>query len=461
MVTAYELLMNDNDEDEFLMVTPLKILSFNATADSSPNDPRNLFSKAVMTGDALEVTGRTGQFQPVIRYKKGFPLNVIRPNSSPNSVEIKYPGTKGIQLLVVYKTGRVRMQGTDYNFLLNKLLDLVGAVRNVKYNNTTGVFGTNLQFTDMYSLPRATFEPEISPFAYVRVQNPKCTLLLTSRGIVHILGASDIQKCYEYAKEYLKKLPPNTFRAGLDIMQPSNAPPVLNKEQGRKGTTCPKDRCPTPYSFSGKCKDGYFVRPNPQGFPCCYQLKRFKKDEVRKAYENAGVNIPNSLKNRVGNVNVPNSPGIKTSYDARGAMKIGTRQCSRYTYQELVVLARKLRIDPKNLKTKQAICDAIQDRYPPAANSPFRPNFQMAGANYALVMKNSKLYINRRVPLKPHQTGTKRGAAGARSGLRECSSIKKEDLLSYARQLGKPLSDRLTKADICKELKKIYANKRS
>ncbi len=465
VVSARNLLMeNENENEDFLKVTPLKILSFNATIDVRQNDPKDVFAKAVGQQGITEVTGRSGQFQPVIRYTPGFPLNVIRPRSSPNSVEVKY---KGGQLLVVYKTGRVRLQGTDFDFLMNKLRNLAGdPTSNAKFNNTTGVFGHNIKLDNLENLPRARFEPEITPFAYVRVQNPKCTLLFTNRSIVHILGASDIQRCYEYAQQYLRSFVLSSparmrFLPGAAPAQPSNRALATNsppKEKGRKGTTCPKDRCPNPYSFNGKCKEGYYVRPNPQGFPCCYLAKRLKKDEVRRAYANAGVNIPNSLKNVIGNVaSSPNSPSIRTSYDARGALKIGTRQCSRYTYQELVVLAKRLRIDTSNLKTKQAVCDAIQQKYPPSASPNFRPNFSLNGANYALVMKNSKLYINRRVPVKPHATGTKSGAAGPRSGLRDCTTIKKEDLLKYAKQLtGVNLDSKLTKAEICKELKKMY-----
>jgi hypothetical protein len=114
-----------------------------------------------------------------------------------------------------------------------------------------------------------------------------------------------------------------------------------------------------------------------------------------------------------------------------------------------------MKIDTTKLKTKAAICGAIQDKFPPSEPSPFRKNFSLNGANYALKKMNNKFFINRRVPVKAHQVGTKKGAAGPRSGLRECSTILKEDLLKYAKALGRRLDPKMTKMMICAELKKF------
>jgi hypothetical protein len=197
-------------------------------------------------------------------------------------------------------------------------------------------------------------------------------------------------------------------------------------------------------------------------FPCCYQAKRVKADEVKKAYQNAGVEIPDSIRRLIGNKSpsvaaspsFSPSPSVRTSYDERGALKIGTRQCSRYTLEQLKHLATRMKIDTTKLKTKVAICQAIGDRFPPKEPSPFRKNFSLNGVNYALVNKNNKLFVNRRVPLKAHQVGTKKGAAGPRSGLRECSTILKADLLKYAKALGKRLDPKMTKVQICAEIRK-------
>lgn len=459
MVTATNLLLGNNSNDDFVFSTQMKILTFNGTIDSGKTfDAKDLFTKIVMEAHKIpsiyEVTGRGGRFQALIKYTPQFGLNVISATGSPNAVEVKLKDPQG--LFVIYKSGKIRVQGVSLDETFDVLHKFVTGIKksDIVMNNSSAIFGVNIRFKNLAQLPGVIYEQEISPFAYLRVKNPKCTLLFTRQGIVHILGASDLQKCYEFAMNYLNALDERLVFITMDLPNIQIKPVVA---KGRKGTTCPKDRCPNPYSYDGKCpKPGYYVKPNPQMFPCCYQMKRkFNPKEVAKAYQNAGVNIPNSLRNVLG----PNTPksntntNLNTSYNARGGLKIGTRQCMRYTLEQLKVLAERMKIDTTKLKTKSAICEAIQEKFPARQNSPFKANFSLNGANYALVKKNGKLYINRRVPVKEHQTMTKRGAAGPRSGLRACETILKEDLLKYARALGIQVSDKMKKSEICQKLR--------
>jgi hypothetical protein len=465
MVTAQELL---NENSSFVLTGPLNIVSFSATADAGVQiDIRDLFAQIVVGKDpgVYEVTGRSGQFQPVIKFMPGFPLNILKPRATPNAVEVKIKGpTGGGQIVVIYKTGKIRLQGSDIDGLFRFVKKYVPDVTrgSIKYNNTTALFGTNLKFMRLGDMPRMTYEPEISPFGFLRSKTPKCTFLFTTKGVIHILGASDIDACFDWIKNYLDSVDQRLLRVSPTIANVTlGQGKVARKTEGslvtRKGTTCPKNRCPDPYSYDGKCPAGYYVRPNPQMFPCCYKSKRAKITEVRKAYQNAGVNMPNSVRSLLGNKSPSPasvmSPSIKTSYDERGALKIGTRQCSRYTLEQLKTLAERMGIDTTKLKTKSSICDAIQERFPPKEPIPFRKNFSLNGANYALSRKNGKLFINRRVPVKNHQTGTKKGAAGPRSGIRECTTILKADLVKYARAFGIEAS-KLTKSQICGELMK-------
>lgn len=464
MTSARNLLMNNNES--WVLMSPMKILTFNGTLDAKRTiDIKALFSQIVLDARKIpsiyEVTGRGGKFQALIKYTPQFGLNVISARASPNAVEIKLKDPQG--LLVIYKTGKIRLQGVSLDDTFNVLHKFVPSVskNDILMNNASAIFGTNLKFKDLGRLPGVIYEQEISPFAYLRVKNPKCTLLITRQGLIHILGSGNLEESYNFARQYLEALDERLYFISQNVTEPKN---FKNQSviRGRKGTTCPKDRCPDPYSYDGKCpKPGYFVRPNPQMFPCCYQTKRkFNRKEVVKAYQNAGVNIPNSVRNLIG----PNTPkstnsnsnanaNLNTSYNARGALKIGTRQCMRYTLQQLKVLAERMKIDTTKLKTKSALCAAIQDRFPARENAPFKANFSLNGANYALVKKNGKLFINRRVPVKAHQTGTKSGAAGPRSGLRVCETILKEDLIKYAKALGFEVNSKMRKDQICQLLK--------
>jgi len=463
MVTAQELL---NENSSFLLTGPLNIVSFSATLDSGLQlNIRDLFAQIVMGKDTgvYEVTGRSGQFQPVIKFMPGFPLNILKPRATPNAVEIKIKGpTGGGQIVVIYKTGKIRLQGSDIDGLFAFVKKYVPGVRktDIKYNNITAIFGTNLKFMRLGDMPKMNYEPEISPFGFLRVKSPKCTFLFTTKGVIQILGATDIDACVEWLKKYIDSVDERLIRVSPTIANVTlGKGKVARKTEGslvtRKGTTCPKNRCPDPYSYDGKCPAGYHVRPNPQMFPCCYKTKRGTLSNVRKAYQNAGINIPNTVKKLFGNKSPspksPGSPSLRTSYDERGALKIGTRQCSRYTLEQLKTLAERMSISTTKLKTKAAICEAISDRFPPPEPAKFTKNFSINGANYALTKKNGKLFVNRRVPIKNHQTGTKKGAAGPRSGIRECSTILKADLVKYARALGIEAS-KMTKAQICGEL---------
>lgn len=462
MLSAANLLGNNNDTSWVLM-GPMKVLTFNGTLDAERTiDARELFQQVVLESRRIpsiyEVTGRGGKFQPIIKYTPEFGLNVIHPRGTPNAVEIKLKDPQG--LIVIYKTGKIRLQGVSLDETFGVLHKFVPSVKkaDIKMNNSSAIFGINLRFKNLGSLPGVSYEQEINPFAYLRVKNPKCTVLFTRQGVVHILGASDLEACYQFVRQYLEAIDEKLYFIKTEIA------PIKNFRQtgaarGRTGTTCPKDRCPNPYSYEGQCpKAGYYVRPNPQMFPCCYQSKRLKPDEVRMAYRSAGVNIPNSLKSLLGNNRSnsgsnTNNANLATSYNARGGLKIGTRQCMRYTLQQLKVLAERMKIDTTKLKTKGALCKAIEDKFPARENAPFRANFSMNGANYALVNRNGKLFINRRVPVRNHETGTKRGAAGPRSGIRACETILKEDLLKYARALGLNLNSKLRKDQICEALR--------
>ena len=110
----------------------------------------------------------------------------------------------------------------------------------------------------------------------------------------------------------------------------------------RRGTSCPPGKRPDPYSFQGKCPRGYYVRPNPQGQPCCYKIPkniRYSKAKVAAAYKNADVKIPKSVeaiflikgsnnkKNNTSTSNVRNF--IKTSNDPKLTNEMLTRMNRR------------------------------------------------------------------------------------------------------------------------------------
>ena len=72
------------------------------------------------------------------------------------------------------------------------------------------------------------------------------------------------------------------------IKQKNFDPTKPAPEITRRGTSCPLERQPYPYSMQGKClKDRCYVKPNPQGQPCCYKIPRtikYSESKVKAVY---------------------------------------------------------------------------------------------------------------------------------------------------------------------------------
>jgi hypothetical protein len=108
-------------------------------------------------------------------------------------------------------------------------------------------------------------------------------------------------------------------------------------------------------------KNGYYVKPGPGGMPYFYKVPKGKaaaKKTVQKAYAEAGVPIPASVRNLFGlGNNAGAGPARKqhyVNYNAQGGLRINGKQFSRYTQVELVQIARNLNIPQVNASTKLA-----------------------------------------------------------------------------------------------------------
>ena len=109
-------------------------------------------------------------------------------------------------------------------------------------------------------------------------------------------------------------------------------------------------------------KNGYYVKPGPGGLPYFYKVPKGKaaaKKTVQKAYVEAGVPIPASVRNLFGleGNNGGATPARKqhyVNYNAQGGLRINGKQFSRYTQAELVQIARNLNIPQVNASSKLA-----------------------------------------------------------------------------------------------------------
>jgi len=217
-------------------------------------------------------------------------------------------------------------------------------------------------------------------------------------------------------------------------------------EVTRRGTTCPKGHRPVPYSFQGRCpKPDHYVRPNPQGQPCCYKIPRslkYSTNRVKAAYNKAGVKVPANVRRIFGFGNNTNNKPVNVSSanltvtvrnDPKSGFMIGSRQAKRYTREGLHNIAKRMKIAGINGKmTKDNLIKAIK-------NSNKAENVTLNGANLRYGGKVLKI-------------------RGRMIGKRVCDTFKKDDIRAIARGLGLNIDPSLKKGEMCDAIQR-FANK--
>ena len=197
--------------------------------------------------------------------------------------------------------------------------------------------------------------------------------IMTEAGTVQIQGTQDYNDSYRVLKRFLLRLRNNEFmKPGATPVRTVKQRVVLSPDApapdvSRRGTTCPIDRRPDPYGYTGSCKANCYVKPNPQGQPCCYSVPKriaYMQPRVKSAYNKAGIEIPPEVRRIF---------GIATTYHAKEVStkipeisfkgnKIDTRQCMRYTKVALMDMARRFRLIVPVNPTKTDLCQLIRDR---------------------------------------------------------------------------------------------------
>ena len=312
------------------------------------------------------------------------------------------------------------------------------------------------------------YEPEISPNLFIKYGG--FDYVLSTRGVIKIQGIKehdDIQESYENIIqfvnsmiEYEKSQTPNAkgrITRALLTLKLSNyrikkqSAFNANKpapEVTRRGTSCPMSRRPTPYSMQGKCsKEGCYVKPNPQGQPCCYKIPKstvYSEQKVTNSYKKANVKVPNTVRRIFKIGKNTNSKRNNTSYsklnnitvkmNSNSGLKIGSRQCMRYSKVALVDIAHRLGLPVTPGMDKVKLCNLIQSVAKNVTNT------NNAKGSRAVKFTNSnKVYV---------VTGN--SANSLKISGRFAKTIKREKLVAYAAKLGARPRDFSTIADLCK-----------
>ena len=473
-----------------LKISPLSMGMFNAVIDIKTTVDIAEVLRAVLGRGLVEQGGIKcikistiyGKFSKAFETTQEYGDHVIKRVAPSKLTAIEFilrTGDKQGASFTIFKTGRIRFSGgyitgTDMDainilmFMNNNYFRIDPRNQYTVNNNTTGFelsMGINraaifhildpavtknlARFGD-YSIS-AEFHPEResskakkkTPFLYIKFKGPvNFSLVCSARGTVMIEGTTNIRESYNVSKRFFETL------KSVDLLMPGNSRNVNNRPRNlkatkigrrmnmkpapdvtRRGATCPPSKRPVPYSFQGKCPDpNHYVRPNPQGQPCCYRIPKrlaYMKNRVAKRYEKAGVRVPENVRKLFDIRNQPNlpnnvskkAPEIKTSINKNSGFMIDSRQCSRYTKVGLVDIAKRLGLDVPRVITKPKLCDMIKQ-----VTAPTRKN-------------NKNISI---------------GANGLKLGDRYCMSYKKETLLKYARAMGLSVTNELTKEEICK-----------
>ena len=235
---------------------------------------------------------------------------------------------------------------------------------------------------DDKKFPKTRFEVEIAPFLMMTYEGT--TIKVFKTGVVQVSGIkspAQVLDVINYVNVLVSTFP---TQGSTNVKYNPKSSKVMKRKNSNiapnvksRATTCPKDKCPVPNTFEGKCPDGYYLAPNPQGFPCCYKIPvktAYKRNKIVAAFAKLGIKIPDHTKKvfNIRNVNNSNKPTLVSGHlgnyrfivskNRSGAdvFKIDSRQCKRYTIQKLVDIAMKLGlVQYAKSRDKDTLCTAI------------------------------------------------------------------------------------------------------
>ena len=434
-----------------------------------------------------------GRFKKMYEYTAEYGNKTINNKHDATYVQFLLKIQKGDKIqgasFNIYHTGRVRFSGGYLEGNENEVKSLVKFISDNYFpisgrlpininNNTMEIkLGTDVRILGIYTTfdattsgakfdgytLSATFEPERnrfitkqrknSPFLYVTFKKDKDNkfgLVISRSGSIIVEGAKNIEQTIGVVRRFLAALkdsgllenPPARKKNVSVTHKPSKLARRSNMKPApeitRRGTTCPKNRRPNPYSFQGACGSiSFYVRPNPQGQPCCYKKPKsiqYMRNKLENRYNQANVKVPNAVRktfgfggntnqkaNNVGrtslnNLSITFNKSIGKNKKNPVGLKIGSRQCSRYSKVALVDIAKRKGLTLPKKVTKPILCDILA-KVANKSPSPKKKN------------KRSTPTPNRSGPSKP------RGTPSPVASMNSSANNNFNNLLSFAGRL--------------------------
>ena len=380
-VGMYNILVNSNYDDS-PKVDLLTLVS------KKPLKPTRLENGLVI--DVKEINGLYGRFQTGIKVtrNKGFQGEFTDKYFTVQfKINVSKNGVSKDASFNVYKNGKIRFSGgiidednfsTEPESIRRHIIDNYTLGQRflynpLEFNNLSGTIKTNANFdlAKTARMMKASYEPELIDLLYY--QNNNIKYVFSRTGTIQIQGVTSIPKLlegYEKVKQMVVKI---YKQGGVRSLFP-NFKDVLDvkKTKQKIKTTCPKPRIPV----NGKCPTEFpVIRKNPQGHDCCYKKGKAKSK------------TPPMSK-------TPSPKNVRLVLDPNGGLKIGSRQCMRYSREALANIARNQGIvNIRKGDRKEDICARLVNKLGIVQYAPFTHN----GKEYVFTGNGDKFKIGRRV----------------------------------------------------------------
>ena len=272
----------------------------------------------IIDNDVTEISGiqKIGQ-KPIVRFIKSKNSPIISPSKNINSV-IRWIFKMDRATVTVFKTGTVQIATSrPVNEILTIMERYLPGIKSspVELVKTDGQFFINFVMnldilgpllsryvTPIDQIENWRYNPELHAAAFLTWRNPKIVYLIYRKGLVIFQGAEPdiLKKAPKIFTEIFEKykIPlqiKNSSANSRLAIQPLTSPKREKVNKKQKG----RERYNAAPSLSAR-KNGFYVRPDPAGNLRFYPIPANKapiRTKVLRAYSNAGINIPEYVKN--------------------------------------------------------------------------------------------------------------------------------------------------------------------
>jgi TATA-box binding protein (TBP) (component of TFIID and TFIIIB) len=314
----------------------------------------------------------------------------------------------------IYRNGKIRFSGgfvgTNITnqpelmrrFIVNTYTERQPFLYNpFTYNNLSGQFRINglfksleriVQRQRMYGMTEAHFEPELSPFLYMPIEN--MTVILSKSGNIQIVGAKnpgEMLKGYDTAKDIIQKLYQDNQISVTGVFDEGTKARAKVKTQTKKKVKTTPKRKYTKRVLTQNQANALIINSK--------MCARMKKTELVDLARRMGVvnfrtttregsraatkdEICDKIRNKTGQKNVvtiknTNKNKNVTLTGSGNTFRLGRKICADMSKPELMRIAAILKIQPDEKETKVSLCKKIEkvrnNLSKPKPKSPAKP----------------------------------------------------------------------------------------